>query len=169
MDACDGLLTNEKGIALATRVADCQAILLYDEVKQVIGNIHSGWKGTLGRIIIHAISLMKKHYGCDMKNIKIFFCPSICQNCFEVREDVYQQFKDTFIDIDVNKYIRYSQGTERFYIDTIGINEELLVKEGILKENIVKSNLCTKCLSTSFHSYRVDKEDVGRNLAIVSL
>ena len=47
----DGLITNIPGIALVTSLADCQGILLYDKNKQVIGNIHSGWKGTLNRII----------------------------------------------------------------------------------------------------------------------
>ena len=47
----DGLITNLKNVALITNLADCQGILLYDKEKQVIGNIHSGWKGTLNRIV----------------------------------------------------------------------------------------------------------------------
>ena len=49
-DNVDGLITNLKGVALCTQVADCQSILLYDTKNKVIGNIHSGWKGTLTRI-----------------------------------------------------------------------------------------------------------------------
>ena len=47
----DGLVTNLKDVLLITRLADCQGILLYDSEKQVIGNVHSGWKGTLNKII----------------------------------------------------------------------------------------------------------------------
>lgn len=167
MEECDGMLTNEKGIALATKVADCQEILLYDAKKKVIGNIHSGWKGTLGRIVINAITLMQEEYSSNVKDIQVYFCPSICQECFEVKEDVYLLFKDSFDDIVVDQYIRYEK--DNYYIDTIGINEELLLKEGILKENITNSHLCTKCFSNLFHSYRVDKENAGRNLAVICL
>ena len=43
----DGLITDLKGVALVTSLADCQGILLYDPIKKIIGYIHSGWKGTL--------------------------------------------------------------------------------------------------------------------------
>lgn len=168
-NASDGMLTNEKGIALATKVADCQAILLYDEKRQVIGNIHSGWKGTVGRILQTAITLMQDTYACEVKDIKVYFCPSICQDCFEVKEDVYLLFKETFLDIDLDQFVFYSKEKDRYFIDTVGINKELVLQEGILKENIIVSELCTKCNPTLFHSYRVDKENSGRNLAIICL
>ena len=47
----DGVVTNKKDIALLTTSADCISFLLYDPVKKAIGSIHSGWKGTLKRII----------------------------------------------------------------------------------------------------------------------
>ena len=54
-DNTDGLITNLKGILLTSILADCTGFLLYDPVKKVIGSIHSGWKGTLGRICSNAI------------------------------------------------------------------------------------------------------------------
>ena len=43
----DGLITNKRGIVLATTNADCILLLFFDPVKKVIANTHSGWKGTL--------------------------------------------------------------------------------------------------------------------------
>ena len=58
----DGLITNLDNVALITKVADCQSILLYDYNKGVIGNIHSGWKGTLNKIINNALDIFINDY-----------------------------------------------------------------------------------------------------------
>lgn len=62
----DGLITNLKGVALATSLADCQAIILYDKNKKVIGNIHSSWKGTLSKIVVNAINILINKYNCNV-------------------------------------------------------------------------------------------------------
>ena len=46
--------------------------------------------------------------------------------------------------------------------------ERKAVKE-LRKENIIDSNICTVCNSNLFHSYRVDKENSGRNMAIIEI
>ena len=46
----DGLITNKKQIILATTNADCILLLMFDPVKKVIANVHSGWRGTVGKI-----------------------------------------------------------------------------------------------------------------------
>lgn len=159
----DGLITNIKGVGLATLVADCQSIILYDPVKQVIGNIHSGWKGTLNKIIKNAINLMIETYKCNPEDIQAYIFPSICKNCFEVEEDVKKLFVNKFNDID--SFI--IKKNNKYYIDTIGINELMMKKMGI--KQIVKSNICTKCNNNNYHSYRVDKEQSGRNISIIAL
>lgn len=168
----DGLITDLKGIALVTTFADCQGILLYDTDKKVIGNIHSGWKGTLGRIIVNAIKLMINEYNSNPKDIKVFFSPSILQCCFEVDEDVKDLFVNNFNDIDIQKYIvngNIIDNKQKYYIDTIGINIELLKNIGILENNIYKSNICTMCSGDIFHSHRKNKELDGRNIILIAL
>ena len=59
----DGLLTDLKGVALEIHTADCQSVFLYDPVRNVIGNVHSGWKGTVQKIAPKAAQLMMDHYG----------------------------------------------------------------------------------------------------------
>lgn len=80
----DGLITQLKGVALGTRVADCQGILLYDPEHQVIGNIHSGWRGTLQRIGSYAVQIMQEKYHTQPQNLKVYLSPSIHQCCFEI-------------------------------------------------------------------------------------
>ncbi len=163
----DGMITNVPGIALGIKVADCQAIYLYDPINKVVGNIHSGWKGTLNCILYNAINLMKTKYNCNLENIKVYFCPSICQNCFEVDEDVYIMFKNNFNNFD--KYILYKKNINKYYIDTVSLNKDLLLSYGLLDNNIYINNSCTKCNYDIFHSYRAEKNNSGRNGAFIML
>lgn len=161
----DGLLTDLDGVALITKVADCQSIFLYDPVKGVIGNVHSGWKGTVNKIVGNAIHLMIDNYGCNVNDIQVYICPSISGESFEVDEDVKGMFVDSFNDINISKYI-VNKGV-KYYIDTVGINREYLISLGLDNSNIFNTDLCTLKNCDMFHSYRKDKEKSGRNLALI--
>lgn len=163
----DGMITNIPGIALGIKVADCQSIYLYDPINKVAGNIHSGWKGTLNCILYNAIDLMVKKYKCNAGNIRAYFCPSICQNCFEVDEDVFIMFKNKFSNI--KKYIIYKENVNKYYIDTLNLNKDLLISYGLSTNNIYINNICTKCNHSHLHSYRAEKDKSGRNGAFIML
>jgi len=170
-DNTDGLITNLKNVALATSLADCQGILIYDPNKRVIGNVHSGWRGTLKRIVINAIHLMEEKFNSNPADIEIYICPSILKCCFEVDEDVEILFRNEFNDINIDEFIETRNKTknQKFYIDTVGINRAILMKEGVKAENIITSNICTKCNSDKIHSYRADGKNAGRNLSIIMM
>ncbi|MBE6159541.1 MAG: peptidoglycan editing factor PgeF [Lactobacillales bacterium] len=168
----DGLITNLKNVALITNLADCQGILLYDKEKQVIGNIHSGWKGTLNRIVKNAINLMISNYSCDPKNIEAYICPSIMKCCFEVDSDVKDLFIDEFKDIDINSCIELGDvkdNKQKYYIDTISINKQVMMNSGLKEENIISADMCSKCNHELIHSHRSDGVNSGRNIALICL
>ena len=81
----DGLVTNLEGVSLASCNADCILLLLYDPVKKVIGNIHSGWRGTFDKVAVNAIKSMVDDYGCNPADIIVCICPSIRKCHFEVK------------------------------------------------------------------------------------
>ena len=171
-DDTDGLITNLKGILLTSILADCTGFLLYDPVKKVIGSIHSGWKGTLGRICSNAIKLMIDTYSCDVSDIQVYVTPTLLQCCFEVQDDVKDMFVNEFKDIDVNKYIKNGDivdGNQKYYIDSNGINKEVLINLGIKEDNITMSDMCTKCNNDIMHSHRGDGPQAGRNIAFICL
>ena len=168
----DGLITNIPGIALVTSLADCQGILLYDKNKQVIGNIHSGWKGTLNRIIENAVKLMISNYDCNPKDIEAYICPSILKCCFEVDEDLKEEFESKFMDININEYISkgdIKDNKQKYFIDTTLINRDVLLNMGLEKNNIVISDICTKCHSDIIHSHRKEGINSGRNISVIML
>ena len=97
----DGLLTDLRGVALEIHTADCQSVFLYDPVRNVIGNVHSGWKGTVQKIAPKAAQIMMDRYGSSPRDIEIYINPSILGCCFEIEEDVVEQFSSI---TDVSKY-----------------------------------------------------------------
>lgn len=171
-DNVDGLITNKKNIALVTSLADCQGILLYDKENKVIGNIHSGWKGTLNKIIENAINLMLNNFNTKPENLEVYITPSILKCCFEVDEDVKELFINTFKDININNLITLGEiknNKQKYFIDTVEINKRLMINLGLKKENIFESNICTKCNNEKMHSHRFEGELSGRNIALICL
>ncbi|MBO4293657.1 MAG: peptidoglycan editing factor PgeF [Clostridia bacterium] len=166
-DATDGLVTNKSNFILATTNADCILLLFFDPVKKVIANVHSGWKGTLQRISVEAVKKMVKEYNCNPQDIICCICPSIRKCHFEVDKDVKDLFEKEFKEL--NSFIEYNEKKEKWNIDTVLINKEILKKEGLKEENIIDSGLCSVCNSKIIHSFRVEKEGYGLNTALISL
>lgn len=172
-DEVDGLVTNKEELVLLTTSADCTSMLLYDPIKKAAGSVHSGWKGTLQGIVINEVEKMVSTYGSKKEDIICCICPSIRQCCFEVDEDVKDMFYKKYSNLqNINDIIQKGEekeGKQKYYIDTVKINEEILRQAGLKQENIIDSEICTMCHSKDFHSYRVDKENSGRNAALIAI
>lgn len=178
----DGLITNKRKIVLSTTNADCILFLLFDPVKKVIANVHSGWKGTLKRIVVQAIHKMINKFGCNPKNIICCICPSIRKCHFEVSQDVKDMFQKEFKDLENSIYVDESGNKvtlnfddiieaklEKWNIDTVLINRIIMQKMGLLPENIIDSGICSLCNSNLIHSYRNEKEGFGLETALIEL
>ena len=166
----DGLITRENNKILSLTFADCTPIYLYDKQKNIIGNIHSGWQGTVKKIAKYAIIKMKKEFNSDPKDIICVIGPTIRKCHFEVQKDVKDIFYNTFKYMkNIDKIIEFNKNTNSYFIDTVEINKELLKGEGILKENIVDSGICTYCNSNIIHSYRKEGKEAGRNTTLICI
>lgn len=167
-DLTDGLITNKSNILLATTNADCILLMFFDPVKKAIANVHSGWKGTLQRISVEVVEKMRKEYGSNSKDIICCICPSIRKCHFEVEKDVQTLFENEFKDLKLDEIIE-RKSENKWLIDTVKINEEILQKAGLKKENIIDCGICSVCNSDLIHSYRVEKEKYGLATAIIGL
>lgn len=166
----DGLITNKQNLVLATTNADCILYLLYDRKNNAIANVHSGWKGSYQRIIENAIDEMINEFGTNPKDLIVCICPSIRKCCFEVGLDVRDMFYEKFSFLeDINKFILNGFEENKFYIDTVGINNCLLVQKGVRKENIYDSGICSMCHDDMIHSYRSEGKEFKLATAIISL
>ena len=169
----DGVITNKENILLCTSSADCTSLFFYDDEKKVIGDVHSGWRGTLQKIGKKAVEKMISEYDCKPENIICCISPCIKKCHFEVEEDVMQMFKNEFdytgrIDEIIEKG-KVVDGIQKYNIDTTLINKIILAEVGLKESNIIDSNICTVCDSDLFHSFRADGEASGRNGAFIGM
>lgn len=170
----DALITNEKDTPLAITTADCIPIIVFDKEKKIIANVHSGWKGTLNEIIINTIKELQNNFNSNIQDLLFFFGPAICQNCFEVDEDVKDLFYNKFSYLkninEIIKKARIINNIQKYKIDTLLLNKSLLLNLNIPKENMYFANICTCCNSKYIHSYRARKEGLfGLGITIISL
>lgn len=166
----DGFITNKKNIPLVTKYADCTPIILYDKIKNVIGNVHSGWRGTLQKISVEAVRLMEEKYNCNPADIIVCIGPCIKQCHFQVEEDFIDKFKQEFGNVE--KYYKIGEvveGKQKYYFDTTNLIIDYLTEIGINRENIFDSNICSVCNVANMSSYRAEKEKADRNMNIVML
>ena len=160
----DGLMTNKKNLAICATNADCIVLMMYDKNKNVIANVHSGWRGTLQKVASKTIDRMQEVYGCNPKDIICCISPSIRKCHFEVDEDVKSMFENQFGNIE-----KFSSKYEKWHIDTVKINKEMLKEKGLREENIIDSKICTVCNSNLIHSYRGSNHNNGLEMGIIEL
>ena len=166
--ACDGLMTNEKDVPITMNYADCTPLFFYDPKKKVIALSHGGWRGTAGNIAGLTIAKMEKNYGCDRENILCAIGPAIGPECFEVGEEVVEEFYRLFTDKEMEK-LSMPKGEGKYLFDLAGANRKLLEKSGIPYNHIEDCGLCTYCHDDLFFSYRKAKGKTGRHMAVMVL
>lgn len=168
-DEVDGLITDKKNKALSLYFADCTALFLYDPIKNVIGDIHSGWRGTVQKIGMVAVQKMQEEYNCNPEDIICCIGPTIRQCHFQVEKDVKDLFMQAFNDESIIKVGEVVDGKQKYYIDAVKANINMMKSCGLKEENIIDSGICTVCNSDILHSYRTEKQNAGRNAAIMCL
>ena len=169
----DGLITNQKGIALVTTNADCILLMFYDPVKKVIANVHSGWKGTFQKIAEKTVVKMMNYYHCNPQDILCFINPSIRKCHFEVDDDVKELCEEIFkFTNKTDEFIKVGnivEGKQKYNIDTVLINKILLTNLGMKEENIIDCGICSVCCNEKISSYRGDGKDYKLATAIICL
>ena len=164
----DGMITNVPGICLVTFYADCVPLYFVDPVKKAIGLSHSGWRGTVGKIGKVTVELMQKTYGSDPKDILAAIGPSICQDCYEVSEDVIVKFQKSFEE----KYwpeLFYQKENGKYQLNLWKANELVFEEAGILKKHIAVTNVCTHCNPDILFSHRTPGTKRGNLSAFLAL
>ena len=112
----DGLLTDEPGIYLATFYADCVPLYFVDTKNAAIALAHSGWRGTVARMGRCVVEKLRESYGTDPADIVAVIGPSICQDCYEVSEDVAQAFSEAFRKPGQEREILYPKGGGKYQL-----------------------------------------------------
>ena len=152
----DGLITNEPNVVLATFYADCVPLYFVDPVHMAIGLSHSGWRGTVNRMGKQTLIAMNREFGTEAHDVIAAIGPSICQDCYEISQDVAEHFVDEFATTDdphASDILRY-KGDGKYQLDLWECNRRVLVEAGVQEANIAITNICTCCNPTLLFSHR---------------
>ena len=154
IDNTDGLLTT-KDIPLCIQTADCVPAFIFDNKRQFYGLVHSGWRGTLKKIIPKAVKeLVNK--GSNIYNVIVVLGAAIKECCYEVDKDFIKQFDTLSIFKKNNKF--YFSNSKQIELDLINI--------GLNFNQIIISNECTY-ENKKLCSYRRDRGKAGRMISII--
>ena len=152
-DDVDGLITNVPGIILATFYADCVPLYFVDVKNKAIGLSHSGWRGTVNRMGQVTLQAMKRAYGTEPSDVMAAIGPSICQDCYEVGEEVADAFRKSFPN-EWEYLIIKGKEEGKYQLDLQETNRRILLAAGVLPENIAVTDICTCCNSELLFSHR---------------
>lgn len=159
---CDGLVTNQPGVALMVFTADCTPILFHDPVTGAVGAVHAGWRGTALDIAGKTVETMVRCYGCRPEDIRAAIGPNIGQCHFETNADVPQALVETF-GPDVEAMVE--KRGEKFFPDLKAVNAYALRRRGVVHIDI--STACTYCQCQRFWSHRASHGDRGSQGAVI--
>ncbi|MCI5648910.1 MAG: peptidoglycan editing factor PgeF [Fusicatenibacter sp.] len=164
----DGLITDEPGVTLATFYADCVPLYFVDPVHRAIGLSHSGWRGTVNRMGQKTIDAMGEAFGTRAEDLITAIGPSICQNCYEVSEDVIDAFRQAFPK-KLHHSLFYAKEDGKYQLNLWEANRQILIEANVADSRILLPNLCTCCNPGFLFSHRASKGKRGNLAAFLSL
>jgi len=143
-------------------------LYLVDSVKKVIGLSHSGWKGTVGKIGKVTVETMVREFGSNPEDICVAVGPSICQECYEVSEDVIEQFRLAFTEEQCGNMM-IDKGNGKYQLDLCQACRYNFLAAGILPDHISLPNICTCCNPKVLFSHRASQGKRGNLAAFLTI
>jgi polyphenol oxidase len=160
----DALITRSAGICIAVMSADCVPILLYDRRNCAIAAIHSGWRGTVARILEKTLHRMEEEFGTQGVDIIAGIGPSVSQEAYEVGEEVVNEVNRAF---GAQNDLMIAHAPDKARLDLWKANFQQLTDFGVKPGHIEISDLCT--VRNNQHFFSARKGDAGRFAAGIVL
>lgn len=157
----DAIVTNQPGLYVGVKTADCVPILLWDETAGVCAAVHAGWRGTALGILYKTVETMSREFGAVPERIEASIGPCICKKCFETHRDVpdaLPKWAEPCIT---------PLGSEKFLVDLANINRLWLNRAGVTK--ITMPPACTACDPETYWSHRRHGSERGLQVSLVGI
>jgi len=157
----DALITDLADVGLMIQQADCQAVLLFDPVRQVIAAVHCGWRGSVQGILGRVVAVMTENYGTVPAELQAVISPSLgpcCAEFINYRQELPEEFRRFMVRPD--------------YFDFWAISRYQLEQAGMSRQRVRVAGVCT-CCSDDYFSYRRATRKgnglTGRNCSVIAL
>lgn len=156
----DALYTFERELVLTAFSADCVPIIFYND--DLVGAIHSGWKGTVQSITEKVFVHLRDVEAVDLSTVQVHIGTCLSQTNFEVDADVADLFQafgyaDTFIEYDAVRH--------KYLIDNQAVVRAQCMRAGIALEKVTTDLTCTMDAADGF-SYRQERT-AGRHMTFI--
>ncbi|HXV69345.1 MAG TPA: peptidoglycan editing factor PgeF [Nitrospira sp.] len=162
----DALVTDQPGIMVAVRTADCVPVLMYDPVSRVVAALHAGWRGAVAGIVPKTIALMQSRFGSNPEQVRVSIGPSAGVCCYEVDEPVLDGLRASVNDWEA--LTRNRRGSKA-HLDLKALVSTQAQAAGIPRTSVTTVNLCTICHEDLFFSYRREGKVRGAMVSAIGL
>lgn len=162
----DALCTDQPGLVLVGKSADCPLILVAEKRGKAVGFAHASWRSTVAGVTSNLIDCMTREFQCRPEDLVACICPSAGPECYEVGPEVREaaisqlgsQAKEFFVDHQ-----------DKYLFNLWQANTHALQLCGLSPGNIHCADVCTLCRNDLFPSYRREGPRAGRFVAAIGL
>ncbi len=162
----DALVTDQPGVTVAVRTADCVPVLVYDRRRRAAAAIHAGWRGAVAGIVPKTIELLIQRFQITAGDLQVSIGPSAGPCCYEVDEAVLVPLRKGLANAD--RLLRNDRGTKA-RLDLKALIRAQVADIGLRSEQVTTVNLCTICHDELFYSYRREGRVNGTMLSGITL
>ena len=162
----DAIITDQPGLAIGIKTADCVPIFFADKVKRIVGVAHAGWRGTALNIAAKLVDTFINRFSSQTNDIIAVIGPAIGPCCYQVDELVFNAM-ETHKTRDSFFYPCSKQG--HWMLDLPLANKLQIIGRGVLQENIYIADYCTSCNTDILYSHRGEGGNSGRQLNFIML
>lgn len=160
----DIIITDNPGVTLFMRYADCVPLLFHDPQKSVVALGHAGWMGTVRGVAQVVIRAMQERYGTNPGDVHAGIGPAIGPDHYEVGMDVAEQVRGAF---GARAEALLQPRGDRFMFDLWKANRFQMEEAGVV--HIETAEICTACHTEDWYSHRAEKGRTGRFGALIGL
>ncbi|MGC9397654.1 MAG: peptidoglycan editing factor PgeF [Anaerolineae bacterium] len=154
--ATDALITDEPGVALLLRFADCTPVLFYDPDHRAVGLAHAGWRGAAAGIVQATVEAMQKAFGTTPQTLWAGIGPAIDPEHYVVGAEVVEAIQAR---LPGESTIAWSHNGD-LHLDLPGAVLAQLKSAGV--EHVEPSQLYTARRTDEWYSHRAEGGRTGR-------
>jgi polyphenol oxidase len=162
----DALVTDQPGVTIAVRTADCVPVLIHDPRRRVVASIHAGWRGAVAGIIQKTLTLIANRFGSTRSDLRVSIGPSAGPCCYEVDDPVLDQLRMGLPDWES---VVYDYRGHKARLDLKALIRRQVEGEGVSAPAVSAVNLCTICHDQLFYSYRREGRVNGTMVSGITL
>lgn len=154
----DALVTDQPGLNLTLKTADCAPVLFADPVHHVIGAAHAGWKGAFKGVLEQTVLAMIR-LGASIENIRAAIGPCIHADSYPITDDM-----KTVFSANAHPYFKPYGSQEHF--DLPGYVKYRLQEIGL---RLIDQIDIDTYVDTNYNSYRRDPTNPARQYSSICL